>query len=234
MAIQEHPTSPSLYITAVLDEASVTISGPPTTLSRFSEKFSAGPIIPTTVDTLYHIPAHSSTLREQVLGDITSRGIRFPKRSEILLPIRSTFSGQLIGLSDESTPLVELVVDMLLIQQVDWHRVSQFLAKDFPKETKIQLWNFGPGTGVVRNIERTFPQGSATVLDHSSPPIPQKEEQSQQGKQEPIAIVGMAVNLPGAPDVSKLWELLEQGINTISEVSAHFRRDFYLAQSSGH
>ncbi|KAG7094535.1 Type I Iterative PKS [Marasmius oreades] len=37
-------------------------------------------------------------------------------------------------------------------------------------------------------------------------------------KHEPIAIVGMAINMPGSPDVAKLWEVLERGINTISEI----------------
>ncbi|KAG7091670.1 Type I Iterative PKS [Marasmius oreades] len=37
-------------------------------------------------------------------------------------------------------------------------------------------------------------------------------------KHEPIAIIGMAVDMPGSPDVSKLWETLERGINTISEI----------------
>jgi hypothetical protein len=39
-------------------------------------------------------------------------------------------------------------------------------------------------------------------------------------KQEPIAIIGMAANLPGAPDVASLWKLLEDGINTVTEVSS--------------
>lgn len=34
----------------------------------------------------------------------------------------------------------------------------------------------------------------------------------------PIAIVGMAVNLPGAPDVARLWRVLQEGINTVHEV----------------
>ncbi|THU84464.1 ketoacyl-synt-domain-containing protein [Dendrothele bispora CBS 962.96] len=33
-----------------------------------------------------------------------------------------------------------------------------------------------------------------------------------------IAIVGMAVNLPGAPNTAKLWEVLEKGINTCTEI----------------
>ena len=37
-------------------------------------------------------------------------------------------------------------------------------------------------------------------------------------KQEPIAIVGMAVNMPGAPNVGRLWEILKDGSNTVEEV----------------
>jgi hypothetical protein len=41
----------------------------------------------------------------------------------------------------------------------------------------------------------------------------------QKFKQEPIAIVGMALRLPGgARNPNELWELLERGINTVSEV----------------
>jgi hypothetical protein len=35
---------------------------------------------------------------------------------------------------------------------------------------------------------------------------------------EPIAVVGMAVNMPGAPNIDKLWELLHKGENTLSQV----------------
>ncbi|GJE97851.1 polyketide synthase [Phanerochaete sordida] len=34
---------------------------------------------------------------------------------------------------------------------------------------------------------------------------------------EPIAIIGMSANFPGAPDAAALWTLLEQGLNTVSE-----------------
>ena len=41
-------------------------------------------------------------------------------------------------------------------------------------------------------------------------------------KQEPIAIVGMAVNMPGAPNVDRLWEILANGSNTVEEVRFGF------------
>jgi hypothetical protein len=36
--------------------------------------------------------------------------------------------------------------------------------------------------------------------------------------QDCVAVIGMAVNMPGAPNTSQLWEILEEGINTVVEV----------------
>ncbi|KAF9025638.1 hypothetical protein BDZ89DRAFT_1161644 [Hymenopellis radicata] len=64
--------------------------------------------------------------------------------------------------------------------------------------------------------------GVSSIVEHLSAPslilCDSPSSSLRPPKQEPIAIVGMAVNMPGAPNVSKLWEVLEQGINTISEV----------------
>ena len=40
------------------------------------------------------------------------------------------------------------------------------------------------------------------------------------GEMEPIAIVGMACRFPGADNLSALWKLLEEGRDTITEVSS--------------
>jgi len=95
---------------------------------------------------------------------------------------------------------------MVLIQPVNWNRVASSLAEAWStfsatelhiSHSCIHLLNFGPGTGLVRN----------DVHDGKTQP-----------KQEPIAIVGMTVNMPGAPNTAKLWEVLKQGINTCSEI----------------
>ncbi|KZT73005.1 ketoacyl-synt-domain-containing protein [Daedalea quercina L-15889] len=40
----------------------------------------------------------------------------------------------------------------------------------------------------------------------------------QQSEKEPVAIVGMAVDFPGAPDAAEFWKVLLGGINTVGEV----------------
>jgi acyl transferase domain-containing protein len=53
--------------------------------------------------------------------------------------------------------------------------------------------------------------------DQGRPSMPERP-------QDQVAIVGMAVNMPGAPNTSRLWEVLEKGLNMVSEVKiSHLR-----------
>ena len=75
--------------------------------------------------------------------------------------------------------------------------------------------NVGPGTNLSPDIEHTSSLQSIqtdkrSYLDEHIP--------HANLKQEPIAIVGMAVNMPGAPNVGRLWEILANGGNTVEEV----------------
>ncbi|KAG5652522.1 Type I Iterative PKS, partial [Sphagnurus paluster] len=210
-----------LYITAVMDDTCVTISGRPDTLSNFVGFISnkKGLVIhKTTLNALYHSPAHFDATRERIIADTISRNIRFPQFSDIRVPIRSTFNGKLITKHETSGSLLQLVVDMILIQPVNWNIVIENILNSSP-DIPIQILNFGPGSGLTRGIERAFPRGCISITDLTVAAANSQAEGKV--KQEPIAIVGMAVNMPGAPNVSKLWEILDKGINTISEIPEH-------------
>ena len=67
--------------------------------------------------------------------------------------------------------------------------------------------------------------GSETNSIRDSIPIDKNssfDEKIPEAKQEPIAIVGMAVNMPGASNVGQLWEILVNGTNTVEEVRFFF------------
>ncbi|KAF5377903.1 hypothetical protein D9615_006799 [Tricholomella constricta] len=209
-----------LYITAIIDDTCVTISGRPDVLAAFSTFVTAkgdSVVHNTTVDSLYHSTIHLNSTRERLLADVISRKIQFPTFSDIKVPIRSTFTGEAITKDETSESLLELVVDMLLTQPVNWNLVMDRVKP--LNNVPIRLLNVGPGAGLARGIERVFSRGRVSVIDLAiaeGGPHPKRT-----AKQEPIAIIGMAVNMPGAPNVSKLWEILEQGINTISEIPEH-------------
>lgn len=97
-----------------------------------------------------------------------------------------------------------------------------------PVETDPAVPNFTPyhvpvhiGTGIVGSESGT--SLSLDIEHASSLQSIQNDKRSYLDKdanlkQEPIAIVGMAVNMPGAPNVDRLWEILANGSNTVEEV----------------
>ncbi|KAJ6585673.1 polyketide synthase [Mycena capillaripes] len=218
-------SSVSLYITAVMDGPCVTISGRPDVLAEFSETLGAQYLVhKTSLDTLYHSPVHANGVRQEVLADITRRGIKFPDFVDLKVPIQCTFSGKFITCRvPPPDTLVELVTDMILTQPVNWDLVVTKMLQSLTNAVCVRLLNFGPGMGLLKATERAFSPQRASSVD-----VTRAQNTHVRAKQEPIAIVGMAVNMPGAPNTTELWEVLQNGINTISEIPEHrFRVEDY-------
>ncbi|KAJ7133377.1 hypothetical protein C8R44DRAFT_849492 [Mycena epipterygia] len=212
-------TSTSLYITAVIDDSCVTISGRPDALAEFSRTLRTQCIVhKTSLDALYHSPVHANGARQDVLADVARRGIKFPEFADLKVPIRSTFTGEALDRNmPPSGSLVELVVDMILTQPVNWNLVARKMRDSVPETVSVRILNFGPGKGILKTMERAFLRARVSSLDVTRA----TGNCHVRAKQEPIAIVGMAVNMPGAPNTAKLWEVLENGINTVSEIPEH-------------
>lgn len=199
-----------------MDGSCVTISGHPNVLAEFRAKVirSLGPSVvacETTVDTLYH-SVDLMKVRDNVLADVVRHSIKFPDLSDLQAPIRSSSTGLLL---DRFVPLnqslVQLVVNMLLVEPVRWDLVASRVSESLV-DADIVLLNIGPGVSLPRTLKELCPKGRVQIRDLCS------DIDQARPKQEPIAIVGMAVNMPGSPNVSKLWENIEKGINTLSEV----------------
>ncbi|KAF7977208.1 hypothetical protein HWV62_4469 [Athelia sp. TMB] len=219
-------------ITAVTAPRHLTVSGHPIELQSFCAGLpSTCTIHNTTLSTLYHSSAHLAFVREQIQRDVISRGIKFPELSDLLVPIRSTYTGHLLD-AEMPGSLVELVLDMLLIHPVDWERTVATL-KHEAGVSSLRLVNYGPGSSLMKVAEKAIEGTGSVAIDMSLER--EQEADERQPKHEPIAIVGMAVNMPGAPDQAKLWEVLEQGINTCTEIpESRFKVSDYLPASSTH
>nr|UPO09356.1 PKS7818 [Inonotus obliquus] len=122
--------------------------------------------------------------------------------------------------------LVELVVDSILLDRIEFSNTVETLAKRATQCPHIEIINVGPGTGLaraaMRNLRVLF-RGDTTLSDLSSSAKTMTSAKEtpvsiDRRSQEPIAIVGMAVNFPGARDASELWRVLEQGLNTVEEI----------------
>ncbi|KZP21464.1 putative polyketide synthase [Athelia psychrophila] len=217
-------------ITAVTAPELLTVSGHPVELQSFCASLpSSCTLHSTNLSTLYHSATHLASARQKILEDALLRNIRFPELSDLAAPIRSTYTGELIS---NTTPgsLVELVVDMLLMQPVNWNLAVASL-KLAAGNSAFRLANYGPGLGLMRITERAL-EGTASVAVDMTLECEGKSNE-RNAKHEPIAIVGMAVNMPGAPDKVKLWEALEKGVNMCTEIpESRFRVSDYASSSN--
>lgn len=209
----------------MINETTITVSGRPDCLASFTSELQTSNIRvqKSHIFTLYHAPILQE-VKERIRKDVSRRQIQPPAASAITTPLRCSYKGDLIDSS--SSDLLELLLDMILTEPVQWHQVTASIVNAVPSEGQARLLNFGPGSGLVRLMARGISAENISIEDEIVP----RNVGSNDSAREPVAIVGMAVNMPGAPNIAKLWEVLEQGINTVSEVSA--MRSFPVFQAS--
>lgn len=143
----------------------------------------------------------------------------------VVTPVFSTIDGKVIRFPGSSSleQVCGRLLDMILLESVDWHKVQTCILATIKEATANQpiscdILNFGPGYGMSQR-EFVLPN-HVRILDVSSANIHHTMENPPSGlsSDTDIAIVGMGVDLPGASDVATLWDNLMAGVNSCSEV----------------
>lgn len=225
--MQKATAAPPLHLTAVSAEKVVSVSGRGDVLARFhaqevAEKFGARF---TNVHTLYHGGDALQAVKANVHANVTERNLKFPTLAEAKIPLRSTVTGKLLSCATSDGSLLDMVLDMVLIECVNWDKTVEYMLADaiaVAADTQTTVLNFGPGTGsVFQPSKPPHPNIALLDLSHTSDAAATFAESklSRSHMEDEIAIVGMGVNMPGAADVAGLWRILEEGLNTVSEVS---------------
>ena len=202
----------------MIDDKCMTVSGHPDDLAAFKPLLPDTAVIcETNMIGLYHVPSRLYTVREEVLSDVVSRAIQFPTFPELFAPLRCSNTGEIVYSSRES--LASCVVDMILIHPGD--KVVKNTSASIPSDCSVQVLNFGD-KGLLESLTKSLQQygiskfqclelGGGQVVHASS-------------RHEPIAIIGMAVNMPGAKSVDELWDVLTNGLRTLQPVRLFFSR----------
>lgn len=216
-------------MTAATNDTCVSVSGHPDALAVFKESYLPGSSTSqryASIFTLYHSQAMES-VKDQVMQDVERRGIRSPTFDDLNKPLLSPVDSSAVSASSyKGKTLVDTVVGFTLIHPVNFDLIVESI-HNTPKygEHAFRIVNIGPGNGLARSTIRALNKIQVSVTDWSSSvgvnPSNIKPQASFESapRREPIAIVGMAVNLPGAKDTDGLWSVLENGLNTCSEVS---------------
>lgn len=211
------------------------VSGRPDALTAFRSGYLPSSTIQSRladIYTLYHSP-ELYDVKVQVMQDLASHDSKFPSYTSLRRTLRSSFTGEPIQAVDreDGYTLAEEIVDMTLLQPVNFDKVVAGIKSSFAStstsSSAINFVNVGPGNVLWRSTARALPGVPVSMIDWSSSTVQASIPTPVSAKpavrdgavaREPIAIVGMAVKLPGAADASGLWEVLEKGLNTVSEV----------------
>ena len=178
---------------------------------------------PTNIYSPYHDAEKLVSVEAQVLADAADRELSFPSLAELKVPI---YMGEPLPSSMNPATMqksmLDIILDRILTRPVDWLSAQNQIFSD-PAIVKHdgsldrEILNFGPGYGVVKSEAQKRP--NVQVLDLSG------RGRNDQGSLPPpktsdgdIAIIGMAVDLPGAPDSESLWKVLMDEINTVEQV----------------
>jgi hypothetical protein len=105
---------------------------------------------------------------------------------------------------------------MMLMHPVHWNKIVENTSASIQSDCPVQILNFGGDKGLVKSLMKSFKEhglssfrclemGGETMLQASS-------------RHEPIAIIGMAITMPGAKSIDELWDILENGSNTLQPV----------------
>ncbi|OBZ65944.1 hypothetical protein A0H81_14048, partial [Grifola frondosa] len=229
--IRFQETGPHVYLTAITSDTCVTVSGRPDALAAFtaSAALPSCSSKPASIHALYHAPVLLHT-KAAVLASLAARTVRMPAYTDLARPLRSPITGEPVTEDDAgcAPTLAEAIVDMTLLHPVNFDTVARALHASASPSRAFRVANIGPGTSLARSLARSLHGLEVSIADWSSTtsrassaafPTSVKAAKFDDARQrEPIAVVGMAVNLPGAKDADGLWSLLENGLNTVSEI----------------
>ncbi|PIA92961.1 Conidial yellow pigment biosynthesis polyketide synthase [Cercospora beticola] len=208
---------PPIFISAINSAHCVTISGKGIDLQRFvkSQLPSKCSVRPTNIHSLYHNERYGQAQITALLEDSKRRKLRFPSTRDLIIPLLNTIDGSLIKSDDQGgqTDLYEMILKMTLAAPTNWVAVQDAIltvASEMPTDNSVAVWNYGPGYGALTGHE--YVDLNIEVRDVS------RNAGSSNHNSEDIAIVGVGVDLPGAPDLETFWQNLMNGINSCSEI----------------
>ncbi|PQK16682.1 hypothetical protein BB8028_0006g10010 [Beauveria bassiana] len=214
-----------VFVSAILSPTRVTISGIPTKLSTFISKHLPANCRTTAavVHSLYH---HESLLevRDLVMADLQRQDTLLQAQVELSAPILSTKTGKPLALSSVTT-LEEVacaILDLIFIEKVDWLNLQQSIVSQTSQDAldrPINIVNYGPGLGMAPSAFAQAQEKDVCIMDAAK--ISKGSSQNSGASRlawDDIAIVGMAVELPGASDADTLWQNLVDGYQACSEI----------------
>ncbi|KAF5309598.1 hypothetical protein D9611_013960 [Ephemerocybe angulata] len=221
-----------LAISAVLSEMSSVVSGVEESVRMFSTILEGAHSC-----RVRYIPFNDSLLRygdthgikEVIVADIHRRKIPLPSLEDLRGSIYSCTSRPQISVEGPNGLLAQ-ILECLFFFPLDWPAAIRRAVSSLQIVGPVHVIGVGPGQELTRKVQHAFAARKMEVLTRS---ITENTVEclSQDNR---IAIVGMALRMPGARDPEELWELIESGSSCLTKIPANrFPTQNYIGKSSG-
>ncbi|KAH3574576.1 hypothetical protein KXV22_000413 [Aspergillus fumigatus] len=226
-----------VYLSAINSDTCVTLSGRGDHLQQFSQSnaLSQCKIRPTKIFSLYHNRRQLEGVQKDVLQDLRGNILLCSTPLHLIAPLFSNIDGKPIDSGQMTTfgEFCEKLLEMMLLEPVDWVAVEDNILATLKQsatagDASYEILNFGPGYG-MSGARHTLPDNLKIVAASIAESRPLPQDASGLLSPDDIAIVGMGVDLPGAPDADALWQNLVEGVNSCTKIpSSRFHvEDFY-------
>ncbi|KAL7622053.1 polyketide beta-ketoacyl-synthase [Parahypoxylon ruwenzoriense] len=209
-----------LKISAIFDNDIVSISGPGSALEDFKTT-----VIPPSIQCrlahvhgYYHGGTRMEDMVERLLSDVKERKIEFPTWDSLYAPLRLSTTGIRMTKGINFQSLLETVLRSIFVDMCDWKRTRETLFDDVAEKLKhdpdarFRIVCVGPGTRSLVQAARNI------AIAESIEIVDDVLRMSRESVTEGIAIVGLSVNYPSAKGLEELWDILENGRCSVSEI----------------
>lgn len=217
---------PGAYISGITGPRSISIGGPAATtreLFRYVTEEEGLRAERIDLGGSAHNPKNAELAAELCRLCRNTPGLQLPDAEQLHTPVRTNQTGERLirgSLTDD-------LIYTMLAARCEWYTLLQNVAQDL-KESHRAEHNFAifgwadcvtmtPFHQAHLKISKTF--AKSLIREDTTSPPPDVPSPSPDLPDHAIAVVGAACRLPGAKNMSELWDLLEKGTNCVRELS---------------
>ena len=221
----------SAYIGVIVDETDVTITVAKNKMAALSHLLSEEgmSVMPIGLEGRYHSSTNEDSASRVLAFCGSHPGLSFPHAQDLLVPVRSNATSQIII----EGSLNEHAVECIMLELSNWRNAISGAVSDLTPSEDNLIMGFGTTKSIPSSLAK---QPGLTVIESKFWGLSPRKVSFQRSIQSPakgtdsliqnrglygdnaIAVVGMACKFPGADSVEEFWQLLTDGVSMLDEM----------------
>ena len=156
---------------------------------------------------------------QQVMEDFRRQDIRFPDWASLYAPVRSATTGEYFQPSAEGRPLLQLALESIFVDSVDWERSWGAIASTYVDKSHADTGATFRLIGLGPSSKSLFHSSMDRICESGVRLISQFADHVDQAEDDDIAIVGVSSNFPGGNGLDGFWKVIKEAHSCVGEAS---------------